>query len=95
MIEGIDELHRDRYYETDLHTVRALKATFLMINREYINAGLFLFPPVPDGNEWMKHFALPDAALDLGYTVSPKAGGMFFQPGVWGLVLPLAKVSPG
>jgi hypothetical protein len=92
----IDELHRDRYFETDLHAARAVKASFLIINREYVNAGLFLFPPtLPDGNDRMKYFALPDAALRLGYVVSPKAGSMFPQPGVRGVVFTLSNVCPG
>jgi len=94
--EVIDLLHRDDYFGIDLHTARALKAAFLIINREYVNAGLFLFPPhLPDDIDRLKYFALPDAALRLGYTVSPKAGSMFPQPGVRGLVFTMSKIYTG
>jgi hypothetical protein len=43
----------------------------------------------------MKYFALPDAALHLGCTVSPKAGSLFPQPGVPGLVFNLCKKYAG
>ena len=92
----INLLDSDDYFETDLHASRALKAAFLMINREYVNVGLYLFPPkLPDGFDRMKYFALPDAALRLSYTVTPKAGIMIPQPGVWGLVFTFDKVFTG
>ena len=54
------------------------------------------FPPfLPDDNDRANCFALSDAALRLGYKVSPKAGSMFPQPGVRDVVFTLSKVCPG
>jgi len=55
-----------------------------------------MFPPVlPEGFDCMKYFPLPDAALRLSYTVTPKTGIMIPQPGVRGLVFTFDKVFTG